>query len=80
MMGKKWAAAIEVLDQAEKTKPDSEQMPAFMYWHADCIFKTAGARTVEFKRGVILLQRVQYDYPDTKWAKYAAARLTEVEE
>ena len=77
IMEKRYPQAIELLDEAEKALPDSSNMPAFLYWHADCIFKTSGLGTVEYKRGIILLQRVTYDYPDSKWAKYAAARLAE---
>jgi TolA-binding protein len=79
IMQKQIKDAVAVLEDAEKSLPDSEYMPAFLYWHADCIFKTAGARSVEYKKGIILLQRITYDYPDTKWAKYAAARLAEVD-
>ncbi|HUS57316.1 MAG TPA: tetratricopeptide repeat protein [Planctomycetota bacterium] len=74
---KKFAQAAELLEEAEKSLPDSPNMPAFLYWHADCIFKTAGINSVPYKRAIILLQRVTYDYPDSKWAKYAAARLAE---
>ncbi len=73
------AAAADVLDQAEKQMPDSELMPAFLYWHADCIFKTSSSRSNEYRRGIVMLQRIKYDYGDTKWAKYATARLTEVD-
>ena len=74
---KRYEQAIELLEQAEKELPDSPNMPAFLYWHADCIFKIRGVNSVDYKRGIILLQRVTYDYPDSKWAKYAAARLAE---
>jgi len=74
---KRYDQAIELLDEAEKALPDSPNMPAFLYWHADCIFKTAGPNSVPYKRGIILLQRVTFDYQDSKWAKYAAARLAE---
>ena len=79
IMEKDLKRAVEVLEQAEKSLPDSTLMPAFVYWHADCIFKTAAARSVEYKKGIILLQRITFDYPDSKWAKYAAARLVEVD-
>jgi len=79
IMEKQLARAIEVLEQAEKSLPDSTLMPAFLYWHADCIFKTASQRSVQYKKGIILLERITYDYPDSKWAKYAAARLVEVD-
>jgi len=74
---KKYRQAIDVLDEAEKALPDSPNMPAFLYWHADCLFKTSAVNSVDYKRGIVLLQRVTYDYPDSKWAKYAAARLAE---
>ncbi|NQT18214.1 MAG: tetratricopeptide repeat protein, partial [Planctomycetes bacterium] len=74
---KKHPSAIELLEEAEKVLPDSPNMPAFLYWHADCLFKQAGLGSVDYKRGIILLQRVTYDYPDSKWARYATARLAE---
>jgi TolA-binding protein len=79
IMEKDLKRAITVLEEAEKALPESDLMPAFLYWHADCIFKTSSARSVEYKKGIILLQRITYDYPDSKWAKYAAARLVEVD-
>ena len=71
--------AAELLDEAEKSLPDSELMPAFLYWHADCIFKTSrSSRSKEYQKGRMMLERITYDYPESKWAKYAAARLVEV--
>ena len=72
--------AIELLEKAEKAMPDSPNMPAFLYWHADCLFKTAKQHSTDYQRGVVLLQRITFDYPDSKWAKYAATRLVEVED
>jgi len=74
---KHYAQAIEVLEEAQKELPDSANMAAFLYWHADCLFKISGPNSIDYKRGIVLLQRVTYDYPDSKWAKYAAARLAE---
>jgi TolA-binding protein len=71
--------AVEVLEEAEELLPSSPYMPAFLYWHADCLFKLHNPRSDEYKKGIILLKRIIYDYPDTKWAKYAKARLAEVE-
>lgn len=79
IMEKQLTRAVEVLEEAEKTLPDSSHMPAYLYWHADCLFKTHGSRSDEYKKGIILLKRITYDYPDSKWAKYASARLAEVD-
>jgi TolA-binding protein len=79
IMEKQLSRAVEVLEEAEKALPDSPHMPAYLYWHADCLFKTHGSRSDEYKKGIILLKRITYDYPDSKWAKYASARLAEVD-
>ncbi|MFP4028691.1 MAG: tetratricopeptide repeat protein [Candidatus Brocadiia bacterium] len=71
--------AAAVLEDAEKELPESKYMPAYLYWHADCLFKIHGSRSTEYKKGIILLKRITYDYPDSKWAKYAKARLAEVD-
>jgi len=77
---KRLKEAVELLEQAEKQRPDDEKnMPAFLYWHADCLFKTSGPRSLDYKKGINLLQRVTYDYPDSRWAKYAEARLAELD-
>ena len=77
---KQLGAAIDLLDEAEKQRPDDDKnMPAFLYWHADCLFKTSGARSVDYKRGIVLLQRITYDYSESRWAKYAEARLAELD-
>jgi len=77
MVEKRYAVAIEHLEDAEKTLPESPNMPAFLYWHAECIFKTAGVGSVDYKRAIVLLQRITFDYADSKYATYAAARLAE---
>ncbi|MFW6279604.1 MAG: tetratricopeptide repeat protein, partial [Planctomycetota bacterium] len=71
----KHAEAVELLEEAEKEMPESPHMPAFLYWRADCMVKMG-----DTEKAVVALQRVKYDYPDTRWARYAAARLAEVEE
>lgn len=79
MAEERLSAAATLLDEAVTQLPHSPLMPAFLYWHADCIFKTHSSRSNEYRRGIVMLQRVKYDYSDTQWARYAAARLTEVE-
>jgi len=77
---KRLQEAIEIFEQAEKKLPEAGNMAAILYWHADCLFKTASSRSLHYKRGIVLLQRIVYDYADSKWAEYASARLTEFEE
>jgi len=86
IMEEEYRRAIEVLEDAEKNLPDSPNMPAYLYWHADCIFRILPAGSGrssnpevarEYNRGIILLRRIMYDYPDSKWAQYAQARLAE---
>ena len=76
MVEERLSDAITLLEEAEKLRPDDEEnMPAYLYWHADAMLKSPGGGDLDRKRAVILLQRVTYDYPESRWASYARARL-----
>jgi TolA-binding protein len=76
----KYATAAEILEQAEETHADNTRyMPAFLYWHAEALLKgKVGEEPTE--RARVLLQRVVYDFEDTRYQRIAKARLVEVED
>ena len=75
-----YARAAEILEKAEATHADNTRyMPAFLYWHAEALLKgKVGEEPTE--RARVLLQRVVYDFEDTRYQRIAKARLVEVED
>ncbi|MBI2191338.1 MAG: tetratricopeptide repeat protein [Planctomycetes bacterium] len=51
--------------------PQSDLVPAAMYWAGDAFLKGQDAR-----KAYQMFKRCTWDYPETKWAKYARGRLT----
>ena len=51
--------------------PDSDLKPAALYWAGDSYLKGNNAL-----KAYQMFKRVIWDFPDSKWAKYARGRLT----
>jgi outer membrane protein assembly factor BamD (BamD/ComL family) len=83
MRAQNYKKAITALTEViEKKDADKDVRAEAMYWCGDCYTKikaassSAAAPMVSAYR---MFKRVTWDYPTTKWAKYARARLTESE-
>ena len=65
--------AIEVLEKAVKTYEGNKKLaPEAMYWCADSQY-----RMKELVGSYRMWKRLTWDYPATKWAKYARGRLAQ---
>ena len=76
----RYTLAAQILEDAEENHADNSQyMPAFLYWHAEALLKgRVGEEPTE--RARVLLQRVVYDFEDTRYQRFAKARLVEIED
>lgn len=59
-----------VIERASGTEP--EVVAEAMYWCGDCHIRQA-----DFVNAYRMLKKLTWDYPETKWAKFARGRLTE---
>jgi TolA-binding protein len=66
----KAVAAFEVV--RDKFKNDKDLMSEASYWCGDCHL-----RLNKPDMAYLVWKKLTWDYPDTKWAKYARGRLTE---
>jgi tetratricopeptide (TPR) repeat protein len=70
-----FAKGQEMLAQAIKNSPnDPELVSEAMYWRGDTYMKTK-----EFENAYREFKRLTWDYPASKWARYARGRLTSPE-
>ena len=54
------------------TYEDKDLRAESMYWLADCYLKTS-----DMKSAYQTLKRVTWDYPESKWAKFARGQLVQ---
>jgi outer membrane protein assembly factor BamD (BamD/ComL family) len=65
--------AIAVFKEiAANTKMESDLIAESMYWCGDCYMKQK-----DFVNAYRMLKKLTWDYPASKWAKFARGRLTE---
>ena len=71
-----YTQAIRIFsDLMNRYENDADIRPEAMYWLGDCLFKR-GDQDGKVKC-YQYFQRLTWDYPDTKWAKYARTRMAE---
>ncbi len=81
MRAENYPKAVTVLAKViDKKDADKDVRAEAMYWCGDCY--TKGKRFGNSKRPPMveayrMFKRVTWDYPASKWAKYARGRLTE---
>ncbi len=73
MLAEKFDKAIEVFKTVyEDPKADNEVAAECMYWTGDCHMKAQA-----FVDAYRVFKKLTWDYPESKWAKYARGRLTD---
>ncbi|MFW5698490.1 MAG: tetratricopeptide repeat protein, partial [Planctomycetota bacterium] len=75
-----WDMAIEKLDSVvDNTELDAPQLKAeAMYWKGDTLLRKIAAGqggSDDAPEAYRTFKQLVWDYPDTKWAKYARGRL-----
>jgi len=71
ILDKKYRQAGEHLQEFIERFPEAETKPAALYWAGDA-FLNAGDPQKSYQ----MFKRVVWDFPDSKWAKWARGRLT----
>ncbi len=80
LRAKEYDDAIRVFQQVvEKEKADKALRAESMYWAADCYMRKAaggkGKKNDNLLAAYRLFKDLTWDYPESKWAKYARGRL-----
>jgi TolA-binding protein len=67
--------SIAKFEKLIATYEDKDLRAESMYWLGDCYVKNA-----DMKNAYITLKRLTWDYPETKWAKFARGQLVQNEQ
>lgn|GEM_PF-801729 len=77
----KYEKAAEVFEKAIETiEKDKDLAAEAMYWYGDCHMRMGrGGRggANSYVNAYRMLKRLTWDYPESKWAKFARGRLTD---
>lgn len=74
MRAEELAKAVQAFNRVIERAPGSEPevVSEAMYWCGDCYI-----RQEDFTNAYRMLKKLTWEYPETKWAKFARGRLTE---
>lgn len=61
----------------EKPGADKDLVAESMYWCGDSYMKSAETNRDALRNAYIVFKKLTWDYPTTKWAKFARGRLTD---
>jgi len=72
----KYEKAAEVFEKAIETiEKDKDLAAEAMYWYGDCHMRMGSQDS--YINAYRMLKRLTWDYPESKWAKFARGRLTD---